>query len=474
MKVTIVGTGYVGLVTGACLAEIGNDVFCVDVDPRKIDILNNGGVPIHEPGLQEMLRRTRAAGRIQFSTDVKASVEHGDIQYIAVGTPPDEDGSADLQYVLAAARNIGKYSNGFKVIVDKSTVPVGTALQVKKVVDEELKTRGLEGSDKHRFSVVSNPEFLKEGAAVDDFMRPDRIVIGIDDDYAGNLAREKMKRLYAPFNRNHERTLYMDVRSAEFTKYAANAMLATRISFMNELANLADRFGADIEAVRRGIGSDPRIGYHFLYAGCGYGGSCFPKDVEALIRTADEHGQSLQILKAVSSVNATQKRVLADKIVARFGEDLTGRTFAIWGLAFKPNTDDMREAPSRELIAELLSRGARIAAYDPVAQQEARRVLALDLADHPSWLERLSFVDDEAQAARDADALVIVTEWKAFKSPDFIALGRQWKSPVIFDGRNLYEPEAMSEQGIEYHPIGRPGSRQAVAARVAGAARANA
>lgn len=283
-----------------------------------------------------------------------------------------------------------------------------------------------------------------------------------------------MKKLYAPFNRNHERTLYMDVRSAEFTKYAANAMLATRISFMNELANLADRFGADIESVRRGIGSDPRIGYHFLYAGCGYGGSCFPKDVEALIRTADEHGHTLQILKAVSSVNAAQKRVLAEKIVARFGEDLTGRTFGLWGLAFKPNTDDMREAPSRELIAELLSRGARVSAYDPVAQREARRVLALDLADRPEWLERLSFVDDEAQAARDADALVIVTEWKAFKSPDFAALGRLWKAPVIFDGRNLYEPDTMSEHGIEYHPIGRPGSRQAVAARAPGAARASA
>ncbi|WP_175722349.1 UDP-glucose dehydrogenase family protein [Burkholderia ambifaria] len=470
MNLTIIGSGYVGLVTGACLADIGHDVFCLDVDQAKIDILNNGGVPIHEPGLKEVIARNRAAGRLRFSTDIEAAVAHGDVQFIAVGTPPDEDGSADLQYVLAAARNIGRYMKGFKVIVDKSTVPVGTAERVRAAVAEELAKRG----DDQMFSVVSNPEFLKEGAAVDDFTRPDRIVIGCDDDVPGERARELMKKLYAPFNRNHERTLYMDVRSAEFTKYAANAMLATRISFMNELANLADRFGADIEAVRRGIGSDPRIGYHFLYAGCGYGGSCFPKDVEALIRTADEHGQSLQILKAVSAVNATQKRVLADKIVARFGEDLTGRTFAIWGLAFKPNTDDMREAPSRELIAELLSRGARIAAYDPVAQQEARRVLALDLADHPSWLERLSFVDDEAQAARDADALVIVTEWKAFKSPDFIALGRQWKSPVIFDGRNLYEPEAMSEQGIEYHPIGRPGSRQAVAARVSGAARANA
>ena len=456
MKVTIVGTGYVGLVTGACLAEIGNDVFCVDVDPRKIDILNNGGVPIHEPGLQEMLRRTRAAGRIQFSTDVKASVEHGDIQYIAVGTPPDEDGSADLQYVLAAARNIGRYSNGFKVIVDKSTVPVGTALQVKKVVDEELKTRGLEGSDKHRFSVVSNPEFLKEGAAVDDFMRPDRIVIGIDDDYAGNLAREKMKRLYAPFNRNHERTLYMDVRSAEFTKYAANAMLATRISFMNDLSNLADTVGADIESVRRGIGSDPRIGYHFLYAGCGYGGSCFPKDVQALVQTARENGHTLRILEAVEAVNHDQKEVLVNKIVKRMGEDLRGRTFAVWGLAFKPNTDDMREASSRRIIEALLQRGATVRGYDPVAREEAGRVFALDLADRPEDLKRLQFVNTQQDALTGADALVIVTEWKEFKSPDFWHLKSALKTPVIFDGRNLYEPEAMAEMGIDYFAIGRP------------------
>jgi UDPglucose 6-dehydrogenase len=456
MKVTIVGTGYVGLVTGACLAEIGNDVFCVDVDPRKIDILNNGGVPIHEPGLQEMLRRTRAAGRIQFSTDVKASVEHGDIQYIAVGTPPDEDGSADLQYVLAAARNIGKYSNGFKVIVDKSTVPVGTALQVKKVVDEELKTRGLEGSDKHRFSVVSNPEFLKEGAAVDDFMRPDRIVIGIDDDYAGNLAREKMKRLYAPFNRNHERTLNMDVRSAEFTKYAANAMLATRISFMNDLSNLADTVGADIESVRRGIGSDPRIGYHFLYAGCGYGGSCFPKDVQALVQTARENGHTLRILEAVEAVNHDQKEVLVNKIVKRMGEDLRGRTFAVWGLAFKPNTDDMREASSRRIIEALLQRGATVRGYDPVAREEAGRVFALDLADRPEDLKRLQFVNTQQDALTGADALVIVTEWKEFKSPDFWHLKSALKTPVIFDGRNLYEPEAMAEMGIDYFAIGRP------------------
>ncbi|SAL54367.1 UDP-glucose dehydrogenase [Caballeronia peredens] len=456
MKVTIVGTGYVGLVTGACLAEIGNDVFCLDVDPRKIEILNNGGVPIHEPGLQEMLRRTRAAGRIQFSTDVKAAVEHGEIQFIAVGTPPDEDGSADLQYVLAAARNIGRYSNGFKVIVDKSTVPVGTALQVKRVVEEELQARGLEGSDKHGFSVVSNPEFLKEGAAVDDFMRPDRIVIGLDDDRAGDLAREKMKRLYAPFNRNHERTLYMDVRSAEFTKYAANAMLATRISFMNDLSNLADTVGADIESVRRGIGSDPRIGYHFLYAGCGYGGSCFPKDVQALAQTARENGHTLRVLEAVEAVNHDQKEVLVNKIVKRMGEDLRGRTFAVWGLAFKPNTDDMREASSRRIIEALLQRGAVVRAYDPVAREEAERVFALDLADRPDDMKRLHFMKTQQDALTGADALVIVTEWKEFKSPDFGHLKSELKTPAIFDGRNLYEPESMSELGIDYYAIGRP------------------
>src|SRR5476649_1338878 len=350
MKISIIGTGYVGLVTGACLAEIGNDVLCLDVDARKIDILNNGGVPIHEPGLHEILKRTRAAGRIRFSTNIQESVEHGEIQFIAVGTPPDEDGSADLQYVLEAARNIGRYANGFKVIVDKSTVPVGTAQHVRNVVEQELKARGIEPTGKNGFSVLSNPEFLKEGAAVDDFMRPDRIVLGVDDDEAGQIAREKIKRLYAPFNRNHDRTLYMDVRSAEFTKYAANAMLATRISFMNELANFADRVGADIEAVRRGIGSDPRIGYHFLYAGCGYGGSCFPKDVRSLIQTAGEYDEQMEILKAVTSVNEAQKQTLANKIVARLGDDLRGKKFALWGLAFKPNTDDMRDAPSRVLI----------------------------------------------------------------------------------------------------------------------------
>ncbi|WP_321806150.1 UDP-glucose/GDP-mannose dehydrogenase family protein [Burkholderia sp. BCC1993] len=453
MKITIIGTGYVGLVTGACLAEIGNDVFCVDVDQRKIDILNDGGVPIHEPGLKELIDRNRASRRLQFSTDIEASVAHGDIQFIAVGTPPDEDGSADLQYVLAAARNIGRYMSGPKVVVDKSTVPVGTALHVRDAIATELTRRGL----RHEFSVVSNPEFLKEGAAVDDFMRPDRIVIGTDTDEAGERAREQMKRLYAPFNRNHERTRYMDVRSAEFTKYAANAMLATRISFMNELANLADRVGADIEAVRRGIGSDPRIGYDFLYAGVGYGGSCFPKDVRALVQTAAEYGQSLRILEAVEAVNDAQKKVLLEKISERFGDDLSGLTFGVWGLAFKPNTDDMREAPSRELVVGLLKRGANVRAYDPVATDEARRVLALDLSDDPAAHSRLEFVTTSEEAAAGADALVIVTEWKVFKSPNFAALVELLSEPVIFDGRNLYEPETMAELGVEYYSIGRAG-----------------
>ena len=456
MKITIIGTGYVGLVTGACLAEIGHDVFCLDVDPRKIDILNNGGMPIHEPGLLDIIARNRAAGRLRFSTDIEASVAHGEIQFIAVGTPPDEDGSADLQYVLEAARNIGRHMTGFKVIVDKSTVPVGTAQRVRGVVDEALAARGLAGSVAHRFSVVSNPEFLKEGAAVEDFMRPDRIIIGVDDDETGTIAREKMKKLYAPFNRNHERTIYMDVRSAEFAKYAANAMLATRISFMNEMSNLADKVGADIEAVRRGIGSDPRIGYHFLYAGVGYGGSCFPKDVQALIRTASENGQPLRILEAVEAANSAQKDVLIGKIEQRFGADLNGREFAVWGLAFKPNTDDMREAPSRRLIAALLGRGATVRAYDPVAIDEARRVFALDLGEAPDALARLHFVDTQDAAVTAADALVIVTEWKEFRSPDFTRLKAELKAPVIFDGRNLYEPDAMAELGIDYHAIGRP------------------
>ncbi|WP_019141730.1 UDP-glucose dehydrogenase family protein [Noviherbaspirillum massiliense] len=451
MKITIIGTGYVGLVTGACLAEVGNDVFCLDVDQAKIDILNSGGIPIHEPGLSDIVARNHAAGRLKFSTDIAASVAHGDIQFIAVGTPPDEDGSADLKYVLAAARNIGKHMSGFKVVVDKSTVPVGTADKVRAAVREELQARGKELP----FSVVSNPEFLKEGAAVEDFMRPDRIVIGCEETPEGHQAQELMKKLYKPFNRNHERTFWMDVRSAEFTKYAANAMLATRISFMNELANLADRVGADIEAVRQGIGSDPRIGYSFLYAGCGYGGSCFPKDVQALERTAREYDQELLILRAVEAVNHHQKQVLGKKIVARFGEDLSGRHVAVWGLAFKPNTDDMREASSRVLLSQLLRRGATVAVHDPVAMDEARRVLALDFADKPDALERIRFSESPMDALHDADALVIVTEWKAFRSPDFDRVKSLLKTPIVFDGRNLFEPEFMADAGFEYHGIGR-------------------
>ncbi|WP_343585260.1 UDP-glucose/GDP-mannose dehydrogenase family protein, partial [Herbaspirillum sp.] len=375
----------------------------------------------------------------------------GDIQFIAVGTPPDEDGSADLQYVLAAARNIGRHMDGFKVVVDKSTVPVGTADRVKAAIAEELTKRGKNAD----FSVVSNPEFLKEGAAVEDFMRPDRIVIGHDQSPEGQRAYTLMKKLYAPFNRNHERTFWMDVRSAEFTKYAANAMLATRISFMNELANLADKVGADIEAVRHGIGSDPRIGHSFLYAGCGYGGSCFPKDVQALERTARDYGQDLLILRAVEQVNDFQKHVLGKKVVTRFGEDLAGKHFAIWGLAFKPNTDDMREASSRVLVGELVRRGATVAVYDPVAMKEAERVFKLDFADAPALLDRISFAANPMAALGDADALAIVTEWKAFRSPDFERVKAALKNPVIFDGRNLFEPQLMADSGIEYHGIGR-------------------
>jgi UDPglucose 6-dehydrogenase len=449
MKITIIGTGYVGLVTGACLAELGNDVFCLDVDQRKIDLLNNGGIPIHEPGLEEVVARNRAAGRLHFSTDVAASVAHGQLQFIAVGTPPDEDGSADLQYVLAAARSIGRHMDGFKVIVDKSTVPVGTADRVAAAIREELAVRGAQTD----FTVVSNPEFLKEGAAVEDFMRPDRIVIGHDDTPSGQRARELMKLLYAPFNRNHERTYWMDVRSAEFTKYAANAMLATRISFMNELANLADKVGADIEAVRHGIGSDPRIGHSFLYAGAGYGGSCFPKDVQAIERTARQYGQDLLILSAVEAVNERQKQVLGRKVVARFGEDLSGKRFAVWGLAFKPNTDDMREAPSRVLLQELIERGATVTVHDPVAMEEARRVLAMDLGEEK--LSRIEFTEAPMDALNGAEALLIVTEWKAFRSPDFEEIKARLRNPVVIDGRNLYEPAMMTGLGIEYHGIGR-------------------
>jgi UDPglucose 6-dehydrogenase len=439
MKVTVVGTGYVGLVTGACLSEMGNHVVCLDVDERKIRILNDGGIPIHEPGLKEIVQRNVAAGRLQFTTDVAAAVAHGTLQFIGVGTPPDEDGSADLQYVVAAATNIGRHMTDYKVIVDKSTVPVGTADKVREAVQAALDVRGL----KMEFAVVSNPEFLKEGAAVEDCMRPDRIVLGADDDRAILL----MRALYTPFMRNKDRLMLMDVRSAEFTKYAANAMLATRISFMNELALLAEKVGADIESVRRGIGSDPRIGTHFLYPGTGYGGSCFPKDVKALVHTGRENGIELGVLKAVEAANDRQKHVLVDKIVARFGEDLSGRTFALWGLAFKPNTDDMRDAPSRVIVAELARRGATLRAYDPVAMDEARRLLG--------GVPRLSFVTSQAEALRDADALVVITEWKEFRNPDFDGIMDALKAPIIFDGRNLYDPELMRAMGIEYRGIGR-------------------
>lgn len=439
MKITVIGTGYVGLVSGACLAEMGNDVLCLDLDPEKIRILNEGGIPIHEPGLDAVVARNVEAGRLHFTTDVAEAVRFGTIQFIAVGTPPDEDGSADLQYVLSAARNIGRLMTDYKVVVDKSTVPVGTADKVRAAIAEELAARGLS----LEYAVVSNPEFLKEGAAVEDFMRPDRIVVGADDERAIHL----MRALYAPFQRNRDKLVVMDVRSAELTKYAANAMLATRISFMNELALLADRMGADIEMVRQGIGSDPRIGYHFLYAGCGYGGSCFPKDVKALIRTARENGQALQVLQAVEDANDVQKMVLVDKIVARFGEDLSGRRFALWGLAFKPNTDDMREAPSRVIIAELFKRGASVTAYDPVAMVEAKRIFG----DEP----RLAYAEKPMDALEGADALVIVTEWKEFRSPDFERIKATLKQPVIFDGRNLYETELPRSFGIEYSAIGR-------------------
>lgn len=452
MKVTIIGSGYVGLVTGACLAEQGNNIYCLNLDPKKIDILNSGGVPIYEPGLKEMIERNRAAGRLQFSTDVAASVAHGDIQFIAVGTPPDEDGSADLQYVVAAARNIGRHMTTAKVVVDKSTVPVGTADKVSAAIAEELEKRGLSPD---LCSVVSNPEFLKGGAAVEDFMRPDRIVIGTENTPAGLRAKELMRKLYAPFNRHHERTYYMDVKSAELTKYAANAMLATRISFMNELANLADLVGADIEAVRQGIGSDSRIGFGFLYPGVGYGGSCFPKNVSALSKTAKEHGRDLKILDAVEAVNEIQKYVLIEKVEKRFGMDLSGMKFALWGLAFKPNTDDMREAPSRVIIQELVKRGARVVAHDPVAMPEAKHYLDIDFKSNPEGLKNVAMVDNPMDALDGCDALVIVTEWKAFRSPDFDAVLQKLTRPIIFDGRNPYEPQAMEELGIEYHDIGR-------------------
>jgi UDPglucose 6-dehydrogenase len=439
MKVTVIGSGYVGLVSGACLAEVGNDVLCMDVDPAKIKILEEGGIPIHEPGLLEMVRRNVLAGRLKFTTNVEESVAFGEVQFIAVGTPPEEDGSADLQYVVVAARNIGKYMTSYKVVVDKSTVPVGTADKVKAAITEELNRR----NSNLDFSVVSNPEFLKEGAAVEDFMRPDRIIIGTED----SKSLEIMRTLYSPFQRNHERLVMMDVRSAELTKYAANAMLATRISFMNELANLAELLGADIESVRKGIGSDPRIGYDFLYPGCGYGGSCFPKDVKALISTGKNNDYDLKVLNAVEAANDAQKEVLTKKIKKHFGENLAGKHFALWGLAFKPNTDDMREASSRVLIADLLAAGATVVAYDPVAMTEAKRIF--------NGVKGLSFAASPSEALNSADALVIVTEWKEFRSQDFMQIKQKLKSNIIFDGRNIYDPAIVKNAGLEYRAIGR-------------------
>ena len=440
MKITVVGTGYVGLVAAACLAEVGNHILGLDVNAEKIRILKAGAIPIHEPGLLEIVRRNVENGRLSFTTNIEEAVGFGDIQFIAVGTPPDEDGSADLQYVTEAARNIGRFMTSAKVIVDKSTVPISTGDKVKAAVAEELKKRNI---DIH-FSVVSNPEFLKEGAAVEDFMRPDRIIIGTEDP----KAIEVMKQVYAPFQRNHDRIVITDLRSAELIKYAANAMLATRISFMNELANLAEIVGADIEMVRQGIGSDPRIGYDFLYPGCGYGGSCFPKDVKALIKTAkDLAGFDLKLLKAVEEVNDLQKYVLPKKIKKQFGDNLKGKHFALWGLAFKPNTDDMREASSRVLIDELIKAGATVTAYDPVAMDEGKRIFKDE--------KHLSFADTQEEALKNADALIIVTEWTEFRSPDFTLIKSSLKSPMIFDGRNLYDPKAVRALGFNYYPIGR-------------------
>jgi UDPglucose 6-dehydrogenase len=443
MDVTIFGSGYVGLVTGVCLAEVGNQVLCIDVDPRKIDLLNNGGVPIYEPGLEDMIKHNRESGRLRFSTDAAEGVRHGLFQFIAVGTPPDEDGSADLQYVLAVARSIGEHMDSYRIVVNKSTVPVGTADKVAAAVREAQAARGMNGE----FDVVSNPEFLKEGAAIEDFMRPDRIIVGTDNPRTGELLRA----LYAPFNRNHDRVMLMDVRSAELTKYAANAMLATKISFMNELSNIAEAVGADIEKVRVGIGSDPRIGYQFIYPGCGYGGSCFPKDVRALERTARSLGYDPQLLQAVEAVNFRQKDLLFKKVSDYFSGDLEGRTIAVWGLSFKPNTDDMREASSRVLMESLWDAGAKVQAFDPVAMPETARIYG-ERAD-------LTLTDDTQSALEGADALVIVTEWAQFRSPDFQAIKAKLKVPVIFDGRNILDANLASATGLDYISIGRAPKR---------------
>jgi UDPglucose 6-dehydrogenase len=439
MKITVFGSGYVGLVTGACLADVGNDVLCIDIDEQKINSLKQGEIPIFEPGLAPIVKANAEAGRLRFSTDVAEGVNHGLFQFIAVGTPPDEDGSADLQYVLAVAKSIGEHMQDYKVIIDKSTVPVGTADKVRaKVLETQQQLQ-----KSVEFDVVSNPEFLKEGAAIEDFMKPDRIVIGTDNPRTTELLRA----LYAPFNRSHDRLVAMDIRSAELTKYAANAMLATKISFMNELANMAERLGADIEQVRIGIGSDPRIGYYFIYPGAGYGGSCFPKDVQALERTARQIGYEAQLLQAVEGVNNRQKTRLFDKLHAHFGGDLKGKTIALWGLAFKPNTDDMREAPSRVLMEALWECGAKVQAHDPEAMTETRRIYG----ERPD----LSLCKSPEAALENADALVVMTEWKVFRSPDFDLIKQKLHSPIILDGRNIYDPEVLEQQGFTYYAIGR-------------------
>ena len=449
MRVTIFGSGYVGLVTGACLADAGNHVVSVDIDAAKVERLNRGEIPIHEPGLEAIIDKARRAGRLEYTTDAAAGVKHGLVQFIAVGTPPDEDGSADLRHVLQVARTIGEHLTEYRIVVDKSTVPVGTADRVKAEIQRVLDKRG--GSIE--FDVVSNPEFLKEGAAVDDFMKPDRIVVGTNNPRTAEL----LKSLYEPFNRNHDRLLVMDVRSAELTKYAANALLATKISFMNELANVAERVGADIEQVRIGIGSDPRIGYSFIYPGCGYGGSCFPKDVKALAASASAAGYETQVLRAVDGVNERQKHVLFEKVRGHYGNQLKGKTIALWGLAFKPNTDDMREAPSRVLMESLFSAGVKVQAYDPVAVNEARRLYA----DQPN----LTLFERADDALVGADALAIVTEWREFRSPDFDTIKAALKEPVIFDGRNLYDPRQLAGRGFKYYAIGRGDSLAGAASR---------
>ncbi len=437
MKITVIGTGYVGLVSGTCFAETGIDVVCVDIDQHKIAMLNNGQIPIYEPGLQDIFSRNVEKGRLSFSTSLEESIKDADAVFIAVGTPPDEDGSADLKYVLSVANEIGKHMDRYMVVVTKSTVPVGTSVKVKKAVADELAKRG----EDIPFDVASNPEFLKEGSAVDDFLKPDRIIIGIESD----KARKVMSRLYKPFLLNGHPILFMDITSSEMTKYAANAMLATKISFINDIANLCEILGADVDAVRRGIGSDQRIGNKFIYPGTGYGGSCFPKDVQALIRTADEKGYSLDILKAVEAVNYRQKSILFGKMKHHFNGDLAGKKFALWGLAFKPKTDDMREAPSLVIIDKLLEAGAKVVAYDPVAMEEGKRILG----------DKIEFSNDQYEACIDADGLILVTEWAEFRMPNFKVLQKLLKTNVVFDGRNIYDPEEMQEMGFSYYAIGR-------------------